>query len=57
VAIELASASINGAIMNIKINLSEIENKSYRKKINDKIDRILSANENILLELNKNILI
>ncbi len=55
VAIELASASINGAIMNIKINLSEIENKSYRKKINDKINRVLSANENVLLELNKNI--
>jgi len=55
VAIELASASINGAVMNVKINLSEIKNSSYNQKINKKIDKILSENDNILFELNKNI--
>ena len=55
VAIELASASVNGAIMNIRINLCEIKSKSYKKKINKEIEDICSANDNILFELNKNI--
>ena len=55
VAVELVSASINGAIMNIKINLNAIENKKYKIKINNKIDKISSLNDTILFELNKNI--
>ncbi len=55
VAIELASSSINGAVMNVRINLSEIKDSSYTRQINKKIDKILSGNDNILFELNKNI--
>ena len=55
VAIELASSSINGAVMDVRINLSEIKDSSYTRQINKKIDKILSGNDNILFELNKNI--
>ena len=57
VSVELSSASINGAVMNIKINLSEIRDKNYIKEITGKIDKILSKIEPILSELNKNIII
>ena len=57
VSMELSSSSINGAVMNIKINLSEIQDKNYVKEINEKIDKILSKIEPILSELNKNIII
>ena len=57
VSVELCSASINGAVMNIKINLSEIRDKNYVKEITRKIDKILSKIEPILSELNKNIII
>ena len=57
VSVELSSASINGAVMNMKINLSEIRDKNYVKEITGKIDKILSKIEPILSELNKNIII
>ena len=50
VSVELSSASINGAVMNIKINLSEIGDKNYIKEITGKIDKII---EPILSELKK----
>ena len=50
VAIELASASANGAIMNIKINLCEIKSKSYKNKMNKEIEDISSANDLVTFE-------
>ena len=43
--------------MNIRINLSEIEDKIYVKETNKKVDSILSNVNSLLSYLNKNIII
>ena len=55
VAVEMASSSINGATMNIKINLKEISSKKYIQKITKKINQVSDENDELLFELNKNI--
>ena len=57
VSVELSSSSIKGAVMNIRINLSEIEDKIYVEETNKKVDSILSNVNSLLSYLNKNIII
>ena len=45
VAAELASTSINGAYMNVLINLKDIEDKKYSKEILKKTEVIINKNE------------
>ena len=56
VAIELASASINGSVMNVKINLPELKDENFKKNITSNMDKILAKNDDVLFELNKNII-
>lgn len=45
VACLLAGTSVQGAILNVKINLSSIENNDYRNKVSSRCDEILKESE------------
>ena len=55
VSAEMASASINGAIMNININLKEISDKKFINDMNKKIKKLSKQIDDYLFTLNKNI--
>ena len=56
VAIEMASASINGAIMNIKINLKEIhDDQKFTASIDKKMKKYNKDLDELLFSLNTNI--
>ncbi|WP_102400043.1 cyclodeaminase/cyclohydrolase family protein [Haloimpatiens massiliensis] len=45
VACLLASTSVQGAILNVRINLSSISDEEYREKISNRCDEIMMASE------------
>ena len=53
VAVEMASASSNGALMNIKINLNEIKDSDFKNKIDKRILRLVDKNDQLLFAINK----
>ena len=55
VSVEMASASVNGAIMNININLKEISDKKFISDINKRVRKLNKDVDNYLFRLNKNI--
>ena len=55
VSVEMASASINGAIMNININLKEISDRKFVSSVNKKVRKINKDIDDYLFKLNKDI--
>ncbi len=55
VSVEMASASINGAIMNININLKEISDRKFVSSVNKKVRKINKDVDDYLFKLNKDI--
>ena len=55
VSIEMASASINGAVMNVNINLKEISDKNFINDVNKKVTKLSKDVDNYLFRLNKDI--
>ena len=53
VAIEMIESCASGAIMNININLDQVEDTAYRKKIDKKVLSISDKNDSLLFSLNK----
>ena len=53
VAIEMASASSSGAIMNININLKEIKDKKFKNEISKKVEKLSNKNDQFLFNINK----
>ena len=45
VAAELSAAAINGAYMNVLINLKDIDSKKYKEKIKKKAKKIIEKSE------------
>ena len=51
----MASASINGAVMNVNINLKEISDKNFINDVNKKVTKLSKDVDNYLFRLNKDI--
>jgi formiminotetrahydrofolate cyclodeaminase len=53
VAAHLANAALDGAVLNIRINLESIRDQSFRKKMSGVMQRVLSGRNRLMTQITR----